>query len=72
MGDDNDTDIKKNAIDYLEHCMISREEFLKKVISSFGERVTKQELVTKIRPNFFKSYDLRLGISGKSLKPPAK
>jgi hypothetical protein len=36
-------------------------------MSAFGEQVKKEELVTAIRDVWFKSYTLRLKISGKEI-----
>jgi hypothetical protein len=67
MADDNDDHLKKKAIDYLDDANKHKEEFLKKILTGLNDQVTKQELITKIRDHFFKSYILRMGIAGKQM-----
>jgi hypothetical protein len=62
-----DTEEKKKAIDYLNDGMQKKNEFLAKTLSGFAEQVTKEELCTRIRNDYFKSFMLRLAITGKKI-----
>lgn len=72
MSDENDTEEKKKAIDYIENAIKEKDDFVKKIVSGFTERVTKEQLCTAIRDSFFRSYLLRLKISGKQLTQAVK
>lgn len=67
MSDENDTSEKKKAIDYLDNALKHKDDFLKKTMSGFNDNVTKEELCTRIRGDYFKSYLLRMAIAGKKL-----
>lgn len=65
MSDENDGEEKKKAIDYIENAIKERDDFVKKTVSGLTERVTREQLCTAIRDSYFRSYMLRLKISGK-------
>ena len=67
MSDENDTIEKKRAIDYLDNALRAKEDFIKQTLSGLGDKITKEELATRIRGDYFKSFLLRLAISGKRL-----
>lgn len=67
MSDENDTTEKKKAIDYLDNALKHKDDFLKKTMAGFNENVTKEELCTRIRGDYFKSYLLRMAVAGKKL-----
>lgn len=62
MSDENDTQEKKNAIDYLDNGLKAKDDFVKKTLSGLNENVTKEELCTRIRLDYFKSFMLRLAV----------
>ena len=66
-SDVEDTEEKKKAIDYLNEGVNKKAEFLAKTLSGFGENVAKEELCTRIRSDYFKSFMLRLAITGKKI-----
>ena len=68
MSDENDTSEKKKAIDYIDNALRAKDEFVKKTLSGFSENVTKEELCTRIRGDYFKSYLLRMAVAGKKLQ----
>jgi hypothetical protein len=45
----------------------AKEEFVKKTMTGFSGNVTKEELCTRIRQDYFKSFLLRLAINGKKI-----
>lgn len=63
MGPENDSLDNKKAIDYLDNCAQRVKEVVNEVLSGLNERVTKEELCTRIRADFFKSYLLRLKLA---------
>ena len=67
MGDENDNEETKAALKYLEEAHKLRDDFVKKTVEGLGDRVTKQELGTRLREAYFKSYVLRLAIQGKKV-----
>ena len=66
-SDIEDTEEKKKAIDYLNDGMNKKNEFLAKTLSGFSDQVTKEELCARIRNDYFKSFMLRLAITGKKI-----
>ena len=64
-ADENDKEDKKEAIDYLENAIKERDAFIAKTMTLFADAVTKEQLMTAIRESYFRSYALRLKISGK-------
>jgi hypothetical protein len=62
LGDEHDDEEHKRSLDYLENGLKHRDSFVKKVVDGMGERVTKQELITRLRDTCFKSYILRMAI----------
>ena len=65
MGDESDSERRKNALSYLETSHMYREAFVKKTMDNFSEKITKTELSNALRENFFRSYDLRMALADK-------
>lgn len=63
MGPENDSQENKKAIDYLDRCASRKNEVVNEVLAGLNERVTKEEVCTRIRADFFKSYMLRLKLA---------
>lgn len=72
MSDDNDTAEKKKAIDYLDDGLKLKDEFVKKTLAGFNENITKEELATRIRADYFKSFLLRMAVTGKKITQEVK
>lgn len=67
MSDENDTQEKKKAIDYLDKGLKAKDEFVKLTMSAFKDTITKEELCTRIRADYFKSFLLRLALTGNKI-----
>ncbi len=67
-GDDSDTADKREAIAYLEEALKKRDDYVRSIVDSFeGDRIGKEALVEKVSGTFFRTYDLRMAITGRKL-----
>jgi hypothetical protein len=67
-GDDADTQEKRDAIEYLQEAHNKKTDYIKRIIDSFeGDRIGKDALINKVADTFFRTYDLRMAITGRKL-----
>lgn len=72
-GDDSDTADKREAIAYLEEALKKRDDYVRSIVDSFeDERVSREALVDKVSATFFRTYDLRMAITGRKLQVSAE
>jgi hypothetical protein len=49
----------------LEKILLLKEVFIKTKLEDLPEEITKLDLISKMKEDFFNSYDLRLAVDGK-------
>lgn len=64
LADEHDTEEKKEALKYLEQAHVKKDEFILKMVGTMSERITKDELASKLRTDCFHSFRLRMAMAG--------
>ena len=69
LGDEQglDSEDKMSALVYLEEAEKKRSEFINKTMLGLGEQVNREELCARMREAWFKTYNIRMGITGKQI-----
>lgn len=65
--ENNESEEKKKALEYLNEANQKKDEFFKKTLASLPEKIKREELIEKLSDAWFATYKLRMAITGKSL-----
>ena len=64
LADEHDTDEKKAAVAYLEEAHRKKDDFVRNLVTTMSDRITKDELRDRLMANCFQSYRLRMAVAG--------
>jgi hypothetical protein len=70
-GELSESEEKKKAIQYLEEAKRKEDDFIHRTIAAMSKNVGKEELIKHLKDNWFRSYKLRMAITGRKIELPA-
>jgi len=65
-----DSEEKKEAIKYLEEALNKKNEYIETLVADLGPQVGKDALIERVKESFFKTYKMRLNITGRKIVLP--